>query len=638
MALVALASVLFVMHAPLAHSTPAPNMHMEPGSIKVDRQPGKTFTIDVLIDGVTNLGAFEFQIRSEPNLVRPIKVNVGPFLGSTTRTVACQTILEDARAGLGCTTQGESPPGPTGGGVVASVTYEVDGLFSGESALLLQNCGAADTLGTSLLIQACKDSKLEVNPPTATPTYTPSPTATRSDLFNLKLPQIQNLFLTTQDPVKLAPRTCQESTDTAVYTHEMSRQPNSISPKGEKQKVAAFEFEVRFDQKYVCVNLEPGQYATDVGMTCFVLDKDSSQLEGIARIGCAFKGKDLPKSDALELARIVVRPMPEVYHLIMPNQDNRLSVQIINQDCELADTQGHPIPKTGCDDSDLSLRFLEGDVVSDCRVDVLDQQQLASRWLATVGNGLYIERMDLEPSAVQPGMGNGDGAIDIKDIQFVFGRHGSTCADPHPDQPPTHSKGLPTLTPTQTPSATLTPHLTPTSTGTPKPRLKKLPHEAELLLTSPPPSGECEDSTDFATFSFVIKDPIVSPDPKEPGELQQLGAFEFETRFDPTAVCVDIVAGNIPQGEMSCLRYFGQGVANFGCLTTSKANPPQPQPPGTLATVIVRPQPELYTLLTPGGPPLVVDIINRECDLGDLQGHDIPNWDCGDARITIHNP
>jgi hypothetical protein len=256
---------------------------------------------------------------------------------------------------------------------------------------------------------------------------------------------LQNLFLTSQDPVKLAPRLCQESTDTATFTHELSNFPSSISPKGQPQTVAAFEFEVRFDQKWLCVNIEPGAYVTgnpQMNWSCFILDKDSSLLEGIARIGCVSVGKVPPSpASSLELARVIVRPMPEAYHLIIPNQDNRLPVQLLNQDCELADDQGHPIPQQGCDDSDVTLRFLEGDVVSDCRVDVLDQQQLAARWLATVGNGLYNERMDLDPSGLQAGMAAGDGDIDINDIQFVFGRHGSTCTSPHPDQPPVHSKG-----------------------------------------------------------------------------------------------------------------------------------------------------------------------------------------------------
>jgi hypothetical protein len=256
--------------------------------------------------------------------------------------------------------------------------------------------------------------------------------------FKLKLPKVQNLWLTSQGP-KLAPRLCQESSDTATFSHEISNAPTSVSPKGEPQTVAAFEFEVRFDQKWICVNLEPGQYVTgnpQMNWSCFVLDKDSSQLEGMVRIGCASQGKVAPVDQSLQLARIIVRPQPEAYHLIIPNQDNRLPVQMLNQECELADSQGHPVPHLGCDDMVPTLRYLEGDVVSDCSVDVLDQQALAGRWLATAGNGLYNERMDVEPSGLVAGLGAGDGDIDIKDLQFVFGRHGSTCASPHPPQPP----------------------------------------------------------------------------------------------------------------------------------------------------------------------------------------------------------
>jgi hypothetical protein len=30
----------------------------------------------------------------------------------------------------------------------------------------------------------------------------------------------------------------------------------------------------------------------------------------------------------------------------------------------------------------------------------------------------------------------GDGDIDINDLQFIFGRQGSSCTRPHPPQPP----------------------------------------------------------------------------------------------------------------------------------------------------------------------------------------------------------
>ena len=59
----------------------------------------------------------------------------------------------------------------------------------------------------------------------------------------------------------------------------------------------------------------------------------------------------------------------------------------------------------------------------DCQVDALDAQNVALRWGAGIGSLLYNERFDLEPS----GQVKGDGDIDIKDLQFIFGRQGSNC-------------------------------------------------------------------------------------------------------------------------------------------------------------------------------------------------------------------
>ncbi len=257
--------------------------------------------------------------------------------------------------------------------------------------------------------------------------------------FNLKLPALQNLFLTAQG-AKLPPATCDASTNTATFTHELSRAPTSADPKDPSavQQVGGFEMEVRFDEKLVCVNLEAGAYFEGTaGAVCFIDDKDQGlRPEGLARIGCVIKGKPTAVSSSLELARVIVRPQPELYSQIIANQDNGVVAQILNQDCNLADMQGHPIQKIGCDDSELTIRFLEGDVNGDCSVDVADQQLLAFRWGAEFGSQLYNPRFDLEPS----GQIKGDGDLDIKDVQFVFGRHGSTCAAPHPDQPPLNGK------------------------------------------------------------------------------------------------------------------------------------------------------------------------------------------------------
>ena len=68
---------------------------------------------------------------------------------------------------------------------------------------------------------------------------------------------------------------------------------------------------------------------------------------------------------------------------------------------------------------------------ADCSVDTLDTQAIAFRWGALKGDLIYNDFMNLEPSGAQA-----DEDIDVKDLQFVFGRFGSECADPHPPQDP----------------------------------------------------------------------------------------------------------------------------------------------------------------------------------------------------------
>jgi hypothetical protein len=54
---------------------------------------------------------------------------------------------------------------------------------------------------------------------------------------------------------------------------------------------------------------------------------------------------------------------------------------------------------------------------------------IAFRYGAVFGNEQYDPWYDLEPALK-------DFDIDIKDLQKVFGRSGSTCQDSIPDQPP----------------------------------------------------------------------------------------------------------------------------------------------------------------------------------------------------------
>ncbi|MEX2158096.1 MAG: hypothetical protein WEB04_01700 [Dehalococcoidia bacterium] len=256
-----------------------------------------------------------------------------------------------------------------------------------------------------------------------------------------------NLFLTRQSIAKIPPLTCGGGTNAATIQERLSIPiPDLPEPKGDdfdgdtivdRQQLGAFEFEVHFDEDKVCVNLVPGAAAAT--MLCVVEDKDSSQLEGVARIGCVTLGKaeypDTTTKDGRHLADIVVRPQPDEYSVIRPNQDNGNVIQLNNVGCELADLQGHPIPVFSCEDADVTIRFLEGDVAPDCAVNALDTQAIAFRWGVNKGSTIYTDFMNLEPSGTQA-----DDDIDIKDLQFVFGRFGSTCKVPWPAQLPINAK------------------------------------------------------------------------------------------------------------------------------------------------------------------------------------------------------
>lgn len=273
--------------------------------------------------------------------------------------------------------------------------------------------------------------------PTPTPTATPNPVPRMQ-----KLPALQNLFLTRQGS-KIPPLTCLASDDVAVLTESISIPIAGIDPKdpSQPQQLGGFSFQVKYDPQKVCVTLSPGPaWTQDPQQVCTVEDSlTAPTLQGIARINCVTLGKatvvDTSSAAGRVLASIEVRPQPEAYSVMKPNQDNGNAVQINNELCKLTDLQGHAIPVFSCEDADVTIRFLEGDVEPDCAVNTLDTQAVAFRWGATKGGLVYNERFNLEPSGTQA-----DQDIDVSDLQFVYGRFGSTCALPWPGQLPVNPK------------------------------------------------------------------------------------------------------------------------------------------------------------------------------------------------------
>jgi hypothetical protein len=136
-------------------------------------------------------------------------------------------------------------------------------------------------------------------------------------------------------------------------------------------------------------------------------------------------------------ATVKLTIQPDLFQRIRPTKDNGVITDLLDENCEIADIFGMPFAGSiqggltpDCKDATITIRMLEGDVDLNCNVDVADDQAMAFRYGSFFGNLLYNKFYDLEPN-IAP-----DFDIDIKDLQTVFGRNGSTCRTPIPDQPP----------------------------------------------------------------------------------------------------------------------------------------------------------------------------------------------------------
>lgn len=178
-------------------------------------------------------------------------------------------------------------------------------------------------------------------------------------------------------------------------------------------------------------NPEAGQPGTSNG-TCTM----SFVLENIIRFGCVTRGQIAGPQGSFALASLDLIPHGDLANDIFPGNNNGVVTIIKDNGCELVDIYGHPVLGSinggltpVCGDLAVTVRILEGDLNLDCKVTVADEQAIASRYGGFFGSLLYSKWFDLEPATH-------DLDIDIKDLQKVFGRDGSTCQNPIPAQLP----------------------------------------------------------------------------------------------------------------------------------------------------------------------------------------------------------
>ncbi len=150
-----------LVHAP-ATLAQATVVRIDPATLGVSSSsPG--FTMNVMIDDVVNLGAFQFDLVYDPAVVHITNVTLGPFLSSTGRTTIPlgPTINNTTgRVTFGAFSFGVAA-GPNGSGVLAVVTLTPQG--EGESSLGLENTQVTDISGV-IIPTSLQNGKILVGP------------------------------------------------------------------------------------------------------------------------------------------------------------------------------------------------------------------------------------------------------------------------------------------------------------------------------------------------------------------------------------------------------------------------------------------------------------------------------------------
>ncbi len=335
-------------------------------------------------------------------------------------------------------------------GVVGSTTFELEDVVLGDRyASELGTCNP-----TIAISMPCVGAGVTVTlAPTPTPTATATPTETP------QVPIVRMEKDASDDPLDIVGEAnlwlcedCPPPGDPGFVQGEgalvISERVFGVG--GDPEGAGTYEFQVKYDHKIFDVEVADTSWLSHGG-TRDVECEMSVLTENWILWGCVSSdptpgdGNIPPGQDEDGVAaEIIVLPEADLVSRLTPGQENGLLRTILDENCEVADIFGDPLADAGgtplpgispggqvatCGDITITIRILEGDLNLDCVVDVLDDQMIAFRYGASFGNLLYDPWFDLEPALK-------DFDVDIKDLQKVFGRNGSTCQGPIPPQPP----------------------------------------------------------------------------------------------------------------------------------------------------------------------------------------------------------
>jgi general secretion pathway protein D len=86
---------------------------------------GGPVSVDLVVDNVVNLAAFQVEVRYDPTLLTFVSATSGVFLGSTGRSIFCPPIILNLTSFVfSCASIGSTPPGPDGTGILFHATFQ----------------------------------------------------------------------------------------------------------------------------------------------------------------------------------------------------------------------------------------------------------------------------------------------------------------------------------------------------------------------------------------------------------------------------------------------------------------------------------------------------------------------------------
>ena len=479
---------------PTATSTPgAPTATPSSGTSTLGTDPptlsaavGTTFSVNVRIADSSNVGSYDVLLdygnddlgAFEPGVLEFVDAVDGGFLGSTGRPVTClPPSVDGISVRIGCVTSGPTPPGPGGAGLIATVRFHVAAMPSRPMLIRVSTAsgGTSDPGGDPQPFATGAYTTVTITPPGgaiapaalasgdgrsgpgdaagSSAQFNESATPSRSAaLFALiafaavaiaamrsRLPKrtlaavvaaiALALVATTSVPTHAAP-----GPPLAAFTSPASANVFvGGSPTRIDVRVApvpapglrSFQLDVAFNATLVTLSSAQGPFLGSTGnnTSCDTTYPSAAQL----RLSCTATGT--PPSGptgAGVIATLEARPRASLD--LRSARNNGILTALDISTVTLTDASGAALNIADMRDATLAVRALEGDVNADCAVNIADEEMVASRYYRGDTMAGYDPALDVDPAAA-------DGDIDLNDLQFVFGRSGSTCAAPLPPQP-----------------------------------------------------------------------------------------------------------------------------------------------------------------------------------------------------------